>query len=161
MKELAKKCESCGGQIDINTMQEVVVCPYCENKYVISELLDESENIRIEKIRVQAYKEMEENRKKDEIEQQKLRKEQMEIELFTKSKFRCLLIFFTIFAVLVCTICFKDGKIFAALVAGGSVIAFVSTYLLRINAIKSKSMGMNTITTALAFVLLVIVFALY
>ena len=64
-------CSNCGGQIDVNTLDENVECPYCGTKYSVSDLLNESDAVRIEKIKTNAQQKMEKEKLEQEREKNK------------------------------------------------------------------------------------------
>ena len=55
-------CTNCGGQLEFNGTQEHVECPYCGAKYSAAALLNESDTVRVEKIRAQAARDAEATR---------------------------------------------------------------------------------------------------
>ena len=61
-------CSSCGAQLKIDSFQETVICEYCDSSFSVSELLNESEALRIEKSKNLAYIEIEKNKRKVESE---------------------------------------------------------------------------------------------
>ena len=44
-------CSNCGGQLDVDGLKENIECPYCGTAYAVSELLNESDAVKIEKIK--------------------------------------------------------------------------------------------------------------
>ena len=66
-------CSNCGGQLEIDTSKEYTECPYCGTKYSVPDLLGDTEAVRVEKIKSQAYKEVEKG--KQQIESERLRQE--------------------------------------------------------------------------------------
>ena len=79
-------CSNCGGQIDINTLEESVECPFCGTKYAVSDLLNESDAVRIEKIKTNAQQKMEKEKLEHEKEMNKTQEEKNEAEKFKKGK---------------------------------------------------------------------------
>ena len=66
-------CPNCGGNTEFNGNAEFVKCPYCEEKYSVSDLLNESDDIRAERIKSNAFVEAEKN--KIQLEREKLQHE--------------------------------------------------------------------------------------
>ena len=93
-------CSNCGGQIDVNTLEEHVKCPFCGTKYAVSDLLNESDAVRIEKIKTNAQQKMEQEKLKHEAEQNKSQAEQEEVTKFKKSAFSKILLVLFAFAVI-------------------------------------------------------------
>lgn len=52
-------CSNCGGQLEINILKDSVECPFCGTNYLTADLLNESDSVKIEKIKSQTYKEVE------------------------------------------------------------------------------------------------------
>ena len=52
-------CSSCGAQLKIDDFQETVTCEYCDTTFSVAELLNESDELRIEKNKNRAYVEVE------------------------------------------------------------------------------------------------------
>lgn len=160
-KNLSVVCSNCGGQIDVNTMDEKVQCPYCGTSYVVSELLNESDEVRIEKIKSNTQKQIEQEKLKHEVEQNKSQEEKEEAEKFKKGKFSKVLILFAIFDVLMCATSFRDGKILAGILAGIMTAMIIAGYLMKSHIIKESKKGMGTIIAIVALILFVPFLGLY
>ena len=87
LKTESAVCSNCGGKLDIDNSKDNVVCPYCGTNYSVSELTGESDAVRIEKIKLNAQKEIEKEKLKNENAKNKSQEEKEEIEKFKKSKF--------------------------------------------------------------------------
>lgn len=57
-RRLCLICKSCKGILDVSDDREIILCPYCGSK----ELLIQSDRVKMQKIRSQAYKEVEHER---------------------------------------------------------------------------------------------------
>ena len=68
-------CTNCGGQLEVSGLQETIECPYCGTKYAASDLLNESDAVRAERIKANAAKEVETQRLNHEIEKDKAQTE--------------------------------------------------------------------------------------
>ena len=55
MKTYSLKCQSCGGVLNLDDAREVMFCPYCGSK----EIFEESDSVKKERIRTQAYRDIE------------------------------------------------------------------------------------------------------
>lgn len=96
------KCKMCGGQLQFDEQQEFVECSYCGTNFSTADLLNESDAVRIEKIKSHTYKEVETAKieleaEKERYQQEKAKQEQEKEELqkFKKSKFSKVLIAFS------------------------------------------------------------------
>ncbi len=154
-------CSNCGAQFDVNTLQENVACPYCGTKYEVSDLLNESDAVRIERIKLNAQQKSEQERLKREMEENKKQQEKDEVADFKKSKFSKVLIIFAIFSVLMCAVAFKDGRTLAGIVAVAITALLIWSYLMKAHIVKENKKGMGTITAIIAFLLFVPYFGLY
>lgn len=61
------RCQVCGGHLDVNEGQEILFCPYCGSK----ELVLESDEVKIERIKAKAYTDVELEKLKNEANEQK------------------------------------------------------------------------------------------
>lgn len=55
MSTISLHCKNCGSVLEIDEDREIFCCPYCGSK----ELLNESDEVKKERIRFKAYKEVE------------------------------------------------------------------------------------------------------
>lgn len=147
-------CTNCGGQLDINDMQETIVCPYCGTKYSVSDLRNESDTVKAERIRVQAAREAESERLRQTSEREKREEEKNELEQFKKSKFSKVLIVFAVFSLFLCATAFSDGHILAGITAVIMTALFFLSWLMGMQIIKEKKKGIHTITAIAAFILI-------
>lgn len=56
------KCQDCNGTLEIDEKREIAICPYCGSK----NLIPESDNVKIERMRTNAYKDVELGKKTEE-----------------------------------------------------------------------------------------------
>ena len=145
-------CSNCGGQIDVNTLEENVECPFCGTKYAVSDLLNESDAVRIEKIKTNAQQKMEQEKLKNEREQSKNQAEQDEVTKFKKSAFSKILLILFAFAVIFFFI--RPGFLTKGLLLVQAVLLIVS-WLMGSKIIKAPVKGLHTILGIIAFVLIV------
>ena len=144
-------CSSCHGKIEINTSEEFVECPYCGTKYAVSDLLDESDTVRIEKIRTDAYQKIEQEKLRHETEKDKTEEENAVIEKFKKSKFGKILLVF--FAISVIFLFLADGFFVKSLVFIQALL-FIGAWLMGSRIIKEPFKGLHNILGIVAFVLI-------
>ena len=148
-------CSNCGGQIDINTLEESVECPFCGTKYAVSDLLNESDAVRIEKIKTNAQQKMEKEKLEHEKERNKSQEEKDDAEKFKKGKFSKIMIICAILDVLFCAVSFNDGKILAGILAAAMAGLLIWAYLMRAHIVKEAKKGMGTIIAIVALVLFI------
>ena len=58
MRTISLKCKDCNGTLDISEDQEIIFCPYCGSK----NLIVESDEVKIERIREENKRQMEQDR---------------------------------------------------------------------------------------------------
>lgn len=67
MATVSLKCKECGGVLEVDADREVLSCPYCGSK----ELFLESDEVKIERIRLKAYTDVELGRSEHQLEKNK------------------------------------------------------------------------------------------
>ena len=149
-------CSNCGGQLEIDTSKEYTECPYCGTKYSVSDLLGDTEAVRVEKIKSQAYKEVEKG--KQQIESERLKQEAQKNEEETVRKFKKgilskLLVVFIIFDSLFTVLAFVNGSVASGLVGLLGIALYILSFLLGLRIIKTKAKNLHIITTIVALIL--------
>ena len=76
LKTQSTICTNCGGQLDIDNLKDTVECPFCGTSYQVNELINESDAVRIEKIKTNAQQEIEKEKLKHEVEKNKTQQAQ-------------------------------------------------------------------------------------
>lgn len=155
-------CSSCGAQLKIDDFQETVTCEYCDTTFSVAELLNESDELRIEKNKNRAYVEVEKGKReaeseylKHKIEQEKVQQKNDEIAKFKKSKLSKALIAWAIISALFCLISFGNGNILGGLVAVAMIVSAMLSWLMGAQIVKEKKNGMRILCAVLAFVLII------
>lgn len=156
----AVHCPTCGGEIDLRqNEEEIVKCPYCGNVYNRSVLLQESDEVRSERIRSKAYKDIEARRQKLEKERLEFEKEESrrrEISQrsfeFRHSRQRRAAIGLLILAILCGMSAFYMGAVIAGLLSIVTIIFCVLCLLTGSQTIREKHRGMHTLYFVLALV---------
>lgn len=156
-----KVCPNCGGQLNIDEFQDAIECPFCGTIFQISELIDESDAIKVEKIKQKTYKDIELEKLKHEKEKNKKQEDKDEIQSFKKSKFSKVLIIFAIIALLFAAVSFNDGKVLAGIVAVIQMVLFTGSWLMGMQIINEPKRGVRALAAIIAFVLIVPYFGLY
>ncbi len=156
-KNKSTVCSNCGGQIDVNTLEEYVECPFCGTKYAVSDLLNESDAVRIEKIKTNAQQKIEQEKLKHEAEQSKNQAEQEEVAKFKKGKFsKIILVLFALDVIFFFTMSGFLGK--ALLFIQG--VLLIASWLMGSKIIKESKKGLHNILAIIAFVLIVPILSL-
>ena len=161
-------CKSCGAKLNIDPSQVMAICDYCGSSMLVSELINESDDVKIQKIKSQAYKDvemgkqqLEAERIKNEAEKEKRQADENSVEKFKKSKFSKVLIIFAVVSALFCAVAFNDGKVLAGIIGIVQTALFVVSYLMGIQVIKEKKRNLRTLVAIIAFVLLIPFLSLY
>ncbi len=154
-------CSNCGGQLNIDGLQDTVECPYCGTSFPISELIDESDAVRVEKIKQKTYKDIELEKLEHEKEKNKKQEDKDKVQSFKKSKFSKVLIIFAVLSLLFCAVAFNDGKILAGIVALIQVALFTGSWLMGMQIVNEPRKGIRALAAVLAFVLIIPYFGLY
>lgn len=81
-KTIQLLCKSCGGIMTIDNNREVLSCPYCGSK----EIVTDSDAVAVEKIRSNTYKEVEYKKWEREDEKEKRQQENDALQKYKKSK---------------------------------------------------------------------------
>lgn len=149
-------CSNCGGQLEIDTSKEYTECPYCGTKYSVPDLLGDTEAVRVEKIKSQAYKEVEKG--KQQIESERLKQEAQKneeecVRKFKKGILSKLLVVFIIFDSLFTVLAFVNGSIASGLVGLLGIALYILSFLFGLRIIKTKAKNLHIITTIVALIL--------
>ncbi len=161
MSKLSIKCENCYGQFDVEELNETVKCPYCDTVHSVSNLLGESDEVRLERMKTKMLREEAEKRRQEELAEKERSEREKEINEFKKSKTKIVIIVCTILAGMVTLTCFRDDRILAGLVGIIDFCILVAAYMLGTQVIKEKFPGMRIIMTIGGIALLFVVFTLY
>ena len=148
-------CSNCGGQLEVNGLQDTVECPFCGTSYSVSDLLDESDAVRIEKIKSQTYKEVEADKIKREIEKEKSQEEKEKIQTFKKSKFGKFLLICAIISGLVTVLELSDGISMAGIIALVQTVLYAASWLMGRGILKEKKPNLKNILAIISFVLII------
>lgn len=149
-------CSNCGGQLEIDSSKEYTECPYCGTKYSVSDLLGDTEAVRVEKIKSQVYKEVEKGRQQIESErlrQEALKNEDEGVRKFKKGALSKLLVVFIIIDSLFTVLAFANGSIASGLVGLLGIALYILSFLFGLRIIKTKAKNLHIITTIVALIL--------
>lgn len=146
---LSLKCKACGGVLTTDEDRLVLSCPFCGSK----ELISESDNVTIERIKVKATKELEEMRMKNESEKEVRKEEKDYVDSFKNGKFKKVLIVFAIIFGVLSFVSFIAGNIFSGIVALIQTSLLIVSILMGMQVIKEKKRFFHTLISIVAFVL--------
>ncbi len=151
------KCQSCGGVMDADEDEPVLICPFCGSK----ELIIESEAVTIERIRSKTFREIaaEKNKtlkeiekskfayemEKDAQEEAKLRKQQ-----FKKGKLSKIMIALAIICALFSMTAFSEYNPIGGFIALVQAAIIIVALLMGYGIIKEKAPGYHVILFAIA-----------
>lgn len=161
-KEMSVVCSNCGAQLSVDGQQEIVKCRYCGSSFSTADLLDESDAVRIEKIKSQAYKDVEmgkmqveRERMSQAMETEKMRQEEARLNQFKKGKFSKVLLIFAAICMLSCVTAFSKMRIFPGMIALAQTVLFMMSWLMGMQIIKEKNKGVHILVAVIAFLLII------
>ena len=152
------RCKSCNGVMTIQGDDRILSCPYCGSR----ELILESDNVTIQRIKSKTEKEIEmerihhqERQQIREIEQQDKAESKAQAEKFKKGKLSKLSVIFFIICLLLTFYCFSTNQILLGIITLTQTVLFALTWLFGMRFIKGSSGNKHTLTAAIAFVLII------
>ncbi len=128
------KCKHCGGETEISKDKTKIYCPYCGN----SELIEESDAVKIQQIKSQTEKDLELTRLKNEQEKESKQESKEELKSFKKGLLSKLLIIFTIISALVCAVNLSSGISLTGIIALIQAVLYLAAWLMGMQVVKSK-----------------------
>lgn len=151
IKTIQLRCQTCGGMMTVEDNNSVLSCPYCGSK----ELIKESDDVTIERIKNDTYKDIELNKLQYEERKEKRLEEKEAAQKFKKSKLsRAILVFFVI-CLLVCIASFSSGKVLSGIVALIQIILLAIAWLMGMQIIKEKRPNLHIAAAIVAFILII------
>ena len=148
-------CKNCKATLDTQNMKEFLVCPYCESSYSVSDILNESDAVRSERIRAQTAREIETARMKDAVERERRDEEKTSVEKFKKGKFSKLLVICTVVCGILAAFELSDSFSFAGLIAATQAVLFLAATLMGRGIIPQKKKNQHVLLAAIALILFV------
>lgn len=137
-------CAHCCAPLEFDESDEIVKCSFCNSTYSVADLLNESDSVRIEKIKT-----------KRAFMKNKSKKEKSSVKPFKKSKFSKALIVFFVIGVILCLSALEDRNIAAGIVAVILTAMFMCSWLMGMSIIKEPKQGIRTLTAIIGFVLFI------
>lgn len=161
-------CSSCGAQLKFDLFQETVTCEYCDSSFSVADMLNESEELRLEKNKLLATLEIEKGKREVEseylrhqIEQEKENAQKEKTAEFKKSKISKALIVLSVIGTLFCITSFRDAKILSGFIAIAITVLAITSWLMGMQIVKEKKSGLQLILTIIAFALIIPYFHTY
>jgi len=146
---ISLKCKACGGVLTTDEDKIVLSCPFCGSK----EMISESDNVTIERIKTKANKELEEMRIQNELDKEARKDEKDYIESFRNGKFKKVLIVFAIIFGVLSFVSFIAGNIPSGIIALIQALLLVVSILMGMQVIKEKKRFLHTLVAIVAFAL--------
>ncbi len=134
-KTFQMRCKSCNGVMNVDDERKVLICPYCGSK----ELIAESNEVTIERIRSRTYKEIEFKKLEHEDEKEKRLEEKERNEAFSKSKLSTASLVFAIICGIMTLAGFNSGHLLSGFIALVQTMMFILSLLLGKQIIKLDS----------------------
>lgn len=151
---LQLKCKSCGGTLNVDENRTILCCPFCGSK----ELIQESDEVIIQRIKSQTYKDIELEKIKFESEKEQKKAVDKQYNNFKKGKFSKVLIVAFIICVLVMGISFSNGRILSGVVAIIQAGLFAISWLMGMQFIKEKIPRLHILLATIGFLLIILFF---
>lgn len=148
-------CKSCGAHLDPDNLSDVVKCPYCGTVYSVSDLMNESDAVRVERINAQREKELQAASMKEAAERERREENKAAIEKFKKSRFAKFLIVCTIISALVATFSLSNRISMSGVIALLQAALYLTAWLLGAGVIKEKRKSQHTLVAVIAFALII------
>ena len=161
-KTLQLKCKFCGGTMTVDRERTMLSCPFCGSK----ELIQESDEVVIQRIQSQTYKEVELEKIKFEATKERRKAEQeqkkaadKEYKNFKKGKFSKVLIVVFLICILAMFVSFSNGHILSGLVASVQAGLFAISWLMGMKFIKEKIPKLHILLATISFLLIIVFLA--
>lgn len=156
---LQLKCKSCGGTMTIDGERTVLSCPFCGSK----ELIQESDEVVIQRIKSQTYKDVELEKIKLEIAKEQRRVEQEQKKAvdkqynnFKKGRFSKVLIVAFLICVIAMFVSFSNGRILSGLVALVQTGLFATSWLMGMQFVKEKIPRLHVLLATIGFLFIIV-----
>lgn len=151
IKTIQLRCQTCGGMMTVEDNNSVLSCPYCGSK----ELIRESDDVVIERIKNETYKDVELNKLQYEEQKEKRIEEKEMVQKFKKSGFSKIIIAAFIICLLVCINSFSQVKIMPGIIALVQTVLFALAWLMGMNIIKEKRPNIHIVFAVIGFILII------
>jgi len=145
------RCKACGATLTAHEGSPILTCPYCGSQ----ELIEESDDVAIERIKNKTYENIELAKMKQQEESQEHEEAQDRLQAFKKSRLSKAIAVFFVLCLIVCFEYLGTGKILAGLLAGFQTALFAVAWLMGMQTIKEKRQNLHVVLAAAAFVLII------
>lgn len=150
-KNIQLRCQRCGGTMNVEENNSVLFCTYCGSR----ELIRESDNVTIERIKNDTYKDIELNKLQYEERREQRIEAKENVRQFKNSALGIVVLIFFVICFLACIISFSFGNILPGVVALIQTILFAIAWLMGMQIIKEKKPFLHVVAAVLAFILIV------
>ncbi|MCH5194505.1 MAG: hypothetical protein J1F11_11120 [Oscillospiraceae bacterium] len=151
VKTIQMRCKVCDGVMTVDENNTIMMCPYCGSK----ELIQESDNVIIERIKSETNKDIESKRLEYEERKEKRQEEKELSQKFKSGKLIKVIIVAFIVSLIALVISFRQGMILAGLVALVQAVLLACALLMGLQIIKEKKPNLHIIATIIAFILII------
>ncbi|MCQ2498578.1 MAG: zinc-ribbon domain-containing protein [Lachnospiraceae bacterium] len=134
VKRIVLKCSICNGQLESEEGKQNLICPYCGSR----ELILDSDSVAIQRIKSEAFKDVELARMKNETDKEKRREEKEMREAYKKSKFAKFTGICFFIAVGLTIFGFSTNHILSAMTALIMAALFAASWLMGMQIIPEK-----------------------
>lgn len=160
-KILQLKCQSCGGVMNVTEDSPVLFCQFCGSK----ELIHESDDVTIQRIKSKTFKEVEieklkhEERKENrQEEKEKKQAAEKELKTFKKSKLSKIVFVLFIVCLLVAWNAFAKKNYIPGIIAGVQTVLFALSWLTGMQFVYKKRHNIHVLFAVIGFVFIFIYF---
>lgn len=155
-------CSSCGGKLEVDDTKSVIRCPFCGTSHSVADLLKDSEEVKIERIRRDVElgrQNLENERLQQQRETVQHQHEINRLNDFKSSKLLKFLIGLTVVSTLLCFVFFRTGRILSGIISVIMVGLSLTAILMGMQVIKEKFNRMYILPVIGALMLIVPMFA--
>lgn len=160
-KTIQLKCRDCGGIMTSEEENTILCCPYCGSK----ELIPESDDVKIERIKSEAYREIElekikymSEKEKRESDREQEKEREQERKRFSKSKFSKFLLILALICLFSMFSAFSSRSILSGIIALIQVGLFVAAWLMGMGFMKEKIPRLHVLLEVIGFFLIILFF---
>ncbi len=145
-ERVSMKCKRCDGTMVVGKEKTILTCPYCGAQ----EMIPESDDVIIERMKNETYRDVEEKRIKHE-------KEMNKHVAFKRSKLSKLIIVFMIITLLFAAVGLSSGgdRLLGGIIALTQTVFFMLAWLMGKGAIKTQTENLYAIFSTIAFLLFI------
>lgn len=145
------KCKACNGEMEYNKEKHMLVCPYCDT----TEMITESDEVLIERIKNDTYRDVEMAKLQHEKEKEKIRQEENKVNNFKKSIFGKIIFAFAIISAFSSLAFFAENNVEAGFVALIQAILFIVARLIGSRRIKTPNYKVYKVFAIIGFILII------